>query len=490
MIAGLIRWIKRLLYVAIAVFVALIGARIFEAERGPPLGPWHTFVPHELSRAEIDGTDWAGYLSAEDRIFASIRDDVSAKLEPAERTIANRYFEGSPVNPQRMAPNWNRSYMLMPSGEPLGATVLLHGLTDSPYSMRHLAQLYQEHGFVAVAIRMPGHGTVPAGLTTATWEDWLAATRLAVREARGRIKPDKPLHIVGYSNGGALAVKYAVDTLADWELAKPDRLVLMSPMIGVTAFARFAGLAGLPEALLPAFAKTAWLDILPEYNPFKYNSFPVNAARQSFQLTQAVQEDITAQLERGGLDGLPPILTFQSVIDSTVSAPAVVSGLYARLPPNGSELVLFDLNRSANLGGLLRPGSEAMLGRMLPAVPRNFRTTTITNEGAKSGSVDERAVAAGAVDEVVQATGFAFPRGIYSLSHIAIPFPPSDGLYGFEPDDTEKFGIRLGVIEPRGETGALVVSIDALMRLSSNPFYAYLAGRVAEGLPAKGVAGP
>ena len=51
-------------------------------------------------------------------------------------------------------------------------------------------------------------------------------------------------------------------------------------MIGITAFARFAGIAALP-ALLPAFAKAAWLGILPEFNPFKYNSFPVNGARQS-----------------------------------------------------------------------------------------------------------------------------------------------------------------------------------------------------------------
>jgi alpha-beta hydrolase superfamily lysophospholipase len=43
--------------------------------------------------------------------------------------------------------------------------VLLHGLTDSPYSLRHIAKLYRERGFVAIGIRMPGHGTVPAGLT-------------------------------------------------------------------------------------------------------------------------------------------------------------------------------------------------------------------------------------------------------------------------------------------------------------------------------------
>ena len=91
--------------------------------------------------------------------------------------------------------------------------MLLHGLTDSPYSLRHIARRYRDRGFVAVAIRMPGHGTVPAALTDIEWEDWDAATRLAVREARRRAGPSTPLHIVGFSNGGALAVKYALDAI-------------------------------------------------------------------------------------------------------------------------------------------------------------------------------------------------------------------------------------------------------------------------------------
>jgi alpha-beta hydrolase superfamily lysophospholipase len=54
--------------------------------------------------------------------------------------------------------------------------------------------------------------------------------------------------------------------------------VLISPMIGITVFARFVGFAALP-AILPAFAKAAWLGIVPEFNPFKYNSFPVNLTK-------------------------------------------------------------------------------------------------------------------------------------------------------------------------------------------------------------------
>ena len=147
--------------------------------------------------------------------------------------------------------------MLVPEGTaPRGAVVLLHGLTDAPYSMRHLAIRYRDQGFVAIVPRMPGHGTVPGGLTKADWQHWMAATRLAVREARARTAPDAALHLVGYSNGGALALKYALDSIEDARLARPDRLVLLSPMIGVTGFARFAGLAGLP-AWLPAFAGAA-----------------------------------------------------------------------------------------------------------------------------------------------------------------------------------------------------------------------------------------
>ena len=211
-------------------------------------------------------------------------------------------------------------------GEPVGAVVLLHGLSDSPYSLRHVARSYVEHGYAAVGMRLPGHGTVPAGLTRARWQDWRAATRLAMREARRLAGAGKPLHIVGYSNGGALAMQYALDAAADPTLDAPARVVLLSPMIGLTRFARYAGVAGWP-ALLPRFSKSAWLDIVPEFNPFKYNSFPVNAARQSYELTQRIDEQMAAAAKSGAIARLPPILAFQSVVDSTVAGEALVSTL-------------------------------------------------------------------------------------------------------------------------------------------------------------------
>lgn len=465
---------------AVAV-VALLAIRIYDSQRGQPLEPWHKYVPEELSVEEIDNDDWAEYLKAEAVLFDTVRAEVTQKLPPEDRIPVNRYFDGSPIYPGSFSQDWNRSYELEPDGPVRGAVVFLHGLTDSPYSLRHIARRYREHGFVSIAIRLPGHGTVPAGLTDVEWEHWMAATRLAVREAQRRAGPGLPVHLVGFSNGGALAMMYALDALDDDRLTRADRIVLISPMIGVTAFARFAGLAGLP-AIFPAFAKASWLSVLPEFNPFKYNSFPINGARQSHLLTAALQQKIAARASDNRLAELPPIITFQSVMDFTVSTRAIVSALYAHLPSNGSELVLFDVNRNTKFGPLLSSASDTMLARILPDPPRRFRTTIITNASPDSPEVVERVVEAGASTESVRDLDLSYPIDVYSLSHVAIPFPTSDSLYGLHPDPADDFGINLGALAARGERGALIVSMDSLLRMSSNPFFPYLIQRVEEKL--------
>lgn len=479
------RFIVRLLWWAVVFLVvavvAVLGLVALEAHKGPPLDPWHIFVPRELGVDSIDRADWKAYVQAEDEIFASVRAEVSQTMATDGQVPYNRYFAESPVYPARFARDWNRSFVIEPVGEVVGAAVLLHGLTDSPYSMRHVARAYADAGFVAVGIRLPGHGTVPGGLTTADWESWLAATRLAVREAQGRAGDARPLHIIGYSNGGALAVKYALDAIEDGALARVDRIVLISPMIGVTRFARFAGLAGLP-AMFPAFARSAWLGTQPEFNPFKYNSFPVNGARQSHRLTDVLQTQIERMSASGGLDVLPPILTFQSVLDHTVSTRAVISGLYEYLPANGSELVLFDVNRTVKFNPMLRPDSANALDRLLPELPSRFALTIVANAAVGNTETVAKTIAAGQTEGVIRPLGIRYPAEIFSLSHVALPFPLDDGLYGLTPDPSEDFGVNLGNLVARGERGALVMNLDTILRVNSNPFFPYMLARIEEGI--------
>ena len=473
-VASLVKKIAVGLLIVIGVFFA---GRIYETQRGPALHSWHTWSADEMSAAEIDRTTFAGYLAREGAIFQQMKTQLTDALPDDEKTPLNRFYAQSEVYPGKFQPNWNRSFVLLPEGKPRGTAVLLHGLTDSPYSVRYLAKAYQQQGFVAVVPRLPGHGTAPGSLTAVDWQAWMATTRLAVREATRLGGPKVPLHVIGYSNGGALALKYALDALDDNALPEPQQIVLLSPMIGVTAFARFAGLTGLP-AVFPAFARAAWLNVVPEFNPYKYNSFPVKAARQSWLLTQALQEQIVQASRSQRLAALPPVLTFQSVMDSTVSTRAVVDSLYRYLPQNGSELVIFDINQAANLRALFRPALYSAVSALLPPAPRQYSTTVITNASPTTYETVARTTPAGEKAERVTPLNLAWPQDMYSLSHVAVPFPLNDSLYGREPTEKNLYGISIGTISLRGETSSLSVGLDTLMRVTSNPFFPFMMARI------------
>jgi len=473
----LIRITKRMGLIVLGIMLAVLAMRSYRAFTGEPLEPWHTYRPAEMSARQLAKADWQAYLAHEEKLMESVRENVTRRLAGDDSMIVSRYHPDSPLNPDRFAQNWNRSFVMMPDGAPLGSVVLLHGLTDAPYSMRHVAAHYRDRGYVAIGLRLPGHGTVPAGLIGMSWKVWDQAVKLAVREATRLAGDDKPLHLVGFSNGGALAMKYALDAVEDESLARPAQIILYSPMIGVTEMARFAGIAGWP-AVFPGFARAAWLGIMPEFNPFKYNSFPVNGARQSSRLTRTLQPRLASYARDGRMDKMPPILTFQSSVDFTTSTRAVIEALYAHLPDNGSELVLFDINRCINFGPLMRHSVDTMMARALPPPPRKYAFSLVTNRSPTTMEVQEIRVPANRSDEMRRDLGLEFPSGVFSLSHVAIPFPIDDSLYGLEPRGEPEFGAHLGAMAPRGERGALILPLDALVRMSSNPFHPFVMEKI------------
>jgi hypothetical protein len=103
----------------------------------------------------------------------------------------------------------------------------------------------------------------------------------------------------------------------------------------------------------------------------------------------------------------------------------------------------------------------------------------ITNVDPSSLDVVERTAAPGATTIATRPLGLAWPRDVYSLSHVAIPFPMSDPVYGREEVVPQPETIRLGLLSPRGERAVLTVPSDTLMRLTCNPFFSYLNDRMA-----------
>ena len=73
--------------------------------------------------------------------------------------------------------------------------------------------------------------------------------------------------------------------------------------------------------------------------------------------------------------------------------------------------------------------------------------------------------------------GLSWPNGVVSLSHIALPFPPDDPLYGKKPPLDDGF-IYLGDLAFRGERGLLKIPTDWLLRMRYNPFYEYMESRL------------
>jgi carboxylesterase len=53
--------------------------------------------------------------------------------------------------------------------------LLIHGFTSAPQEMRGLGEHLAGRGHSVLGLRLPGHATRPAAMTTTRWQDWLAA---------------------------------------------------------------------------------------------------------------------------------------------------------------------------------------------------------------------------------------------------------------------------------------------------------------------------
>ena len=471
-----------LLYGVLGAFLALIVVYLAHLHRMPDTERWHRVhldAEFEAKDARVVRT-LDDYRRAEDRVFEQLEREVCARVPEGGRHSINRFAPGSRSNPLTRKPNWNRTYVLdVP--EPRGGVLLLHGLSDSPYSLRAIAEWFHARGFVAIGLRLPGHGAAPSGLHDVRMEDLEAAVRLGARAVREAIGPGKPLVIVGYSMGAALAVDYELARVQGEDLPRPAALVLVSPAIGVSRAAAFARLQGRLEPV-PGLSGAAWTSILPEYDPYKFNSFAVNGAHQMYRITRSIGARLDALAGPQGLAGVAPILAFQSVADGTVSTAAVVDTLFRRLAPGGHALVLFDINRYAAALSLMLPSAREPRDQLLQGPPLPFDVTVLTNESPESGALVALHRPAGAVEVAREPTDLVWPQGIFSLSHVALPFPPDDPLYGARrPPGYD--GVFLGWPEVRGERGVLLLDPGTFLRLRHNPFFPYVEARL-EGLVA------
>jgi len=74
---------------------------------------------------------------------------------------------------------------------------------------------------------------------------------------------------------------------------------------------------------------------------------------------------------------------------------------------------------------------------------------------------------------------------VVSLSHVALPFPPDDPVYGESPVEGND-QVFLGNLAIKGERGLLKIPGEWLLRQRHNPFYHFMQARILQWIDESG----
>jgi alpha-beta hydrolase superfamily lysophospholipase len=470
------------------IAAALFGA-VWTLNDRSDLKPWHTAQLKGEYHQQMGLSKFSEYLALEQKLFAQLDNQFNdqATASQALQTSINRYDKDSLAAPSRFDTNWNRSYD-WPNNEAEFGVLLIHGMSDSPYALSHFATHFKASAHV-LGLRLPGHGTLPSGLTGIHWPDLAGAVSLATSHMKASLK-GKPLYVIGFSTGAALALNHELENIEQGKSSDYQGMVMLSPAIGLAPIAAMAKW----QASLGRFLgqdKLLWNSIRTEYDPFKYQSFAVNAGDVVYQLSMRNQQLLKAftyvQKQK-----LPKSLIFQSIVDDTVSTQAVISDFYRQLPLGSSkdnksqELVLFDVNRSHAYEQWLLADPLFLLGGALEGLLGDAKTqgTSATEAGkvtlVENISKDTASVQARELGQTKGVPlGLAWPEGVYSLSHVALPYPVNDPLYGVRKQAMTN-GIQIGGNVHQGERGLFGIPADDMLRQKWNPFFPYMLNHIDE----------
>jgi alpha-beta hydrolase superfamily lysophospholipase len=448
----------------------------------PDLQGWHLDYPKsEFQEAdERPGYMLEDYFEQENRVFVELNALAAGPWAEQAEGAYSKYCANSVSNPDTIVDrNWNRS-LLLKADNPIGGVLLVHGLSDSPYSVRTLGLRLHNEGYTVLWLRAPGHGTNPGALTQATAEDWSAAVRVAMRGLRDNLPAGAPLVLGGYSNGGALSVLYAISAINDPSLPRPSAIVLLAPMIGINPLASLTRLYHT-VAVVSRNQKAQWSQIDAEFDPFRYGSWPMNASVQAWRVTQRLEKGLAKLEAAGRMSEMPPIFAAQSVVDSTIVVGKLITTLFDRLKNSTSELLLYDINRVNRLANLFNRSFEKSVFPKLQRTDLPYRLTLLTNASPESNKIVVQSRYGAA--STCLATEMAWSEPIVSLSHLAVPIPPEDPIYGTK-EATEPTGLSLGTLSVRTEPGALLINNALFSRCRYNPFYAFTEDRIIRWLEA------
>lgn len=235
-----------------------------------------------------------------------------------------------PNTPHSLILDANSPYELMPANPILSGqrikygVLLIHGLLDSPFSLRDVGEHLQANGMLCRSILLPGHGTQPSDLLSVSYHDWIKAVRYGVDSLRNQVER---IYLVGYSTGATLSLYQA---LQDSTIAG---VILLAPAIRIKA----------PISVVVAWHylkkwlhinHNLWLQQESEMDYAKYLSIGFNPVTQVAALTQVLRS-----LQKQRPLTCPVFMTL-SREDETISSDKAIR-FFKSLPNPRNQLLLY-----------------------------------------------------------------------------------------------------------------------------------------------------
>lgn len=257
----------------------------------------------------------AGPVEDFDRYVESVRAHVATNL------VAVTGFE------RDQQVQWNLPFRRTPaSGCPSGertGVLLVHGLSDSPFVFRDLAEYLAAHCVEVRTLLLQGHGTRPGDMVTASAEVWRAQVRDHFTALSQKV--DRAF-IGGFSLGGALATDYALANSGP----RPAGLIAVAPAWQLNGLRDYLWLAPIADAFGDFVEKE------PELNPVKYESFSFNAGSQLDTVMSAVQQRMSEQVSLE-----MPLFLAATEADSVINLEYLVSRFRERFTHPANTMMIF-----------------------------------------------------------------------------------------------------------------------------------------------------
>lgn len=197
--------------------------------------------------------------------------------------------------------------------------VLVHGLSDSPGTLRSLAKTYFEQGFNVVGVLLTGHGTNLKDLNRAKLEDWQKDVDYGV-DIASRLGKSGKVSMLGFSLGGGLVLDYARR-----KPGKVSEMVLLAPLVGHKH--PLAPLSGLLQYV--NYTKSKKKSVA---SPYTYRKFTARSVVQSNRMIKSNK----AFLKNNKLD--MPVFVITTEGDKLVSNKATQKLVVEKAAPGAKTM--------------------------------------------------------------------------------------------------------------------------------------------------------